>query len=74
MVVPIYIPTNSAGAFPFLCTPPAFVVWGLTNNDGHSDLVVPHGSFCKASAEKKRTGQVFRQREENLLEGKGEGD
>ena len=36
MVVPAYIPTNSAGGFPFLHTPssPCYL-W--TYNDGHSD-------------------------------------
>ena len=36
VVVPIYIPTNSARGFPFLYTPPPFVICGLINN-GHSD-------------------------------------
>ena len=46
VVVPIYIPTNSAGGFPFLHTPPAFVICGFIN-EGHSDLceVGSHGSF-----------------------------
>ena len=45
-VVPVYIPTNSVGGFPFLHSPLAFVIGGLIN-DGHSDWceVVPHGSF-----------------------------
>ena len=44
VAVPAYIPTNSAGGFPFL--PPAFVLCGLID-DGHSDWceVVSHGSF-----------------------------
>ena len=42
MVVPAYIPSNSAGGF----SPPAFVVCVLID-DGHSDSceVVSHGSF-----------------------------
>ena len=46
VVVPAYIPTNSAGAFPFSTPPPAFVDGGLTNNS-HPDWceVVSHGSF-----------------------------
>ena len=45
MVVPVYIPTASAGGFPFLHTPPTFIC-GLIN-DGHSDWseVVSHDSF-----------------------------
>ena len=45
-LVPIYIPTNSAGGFPFLHTPLAFVICGLIN-DGHSDgcEVVSHDGF-----------------------------
>ena len=46
MAVPVSIPTNSAGGFLFLHTPPALVICGLIN-DGHSDWceVVSHGSF-----------------------------
>ena len=46
MVVPVYIPTNSAGCSLFSTLSPAFVTCGLTN-DGHSDWceVVSHGSF-----------------------------
>ena len=46
MAVPVYIPTNSAGGFPFSTPPPALVICGLTS-DGHSDWceVVSHGSF-----------------------------
>jgi len=46
VVVPIYIPTNSARGFPFSTFSPAFVIHGLIN-DGHPDWceVVSHGSF-----------------------------
>ena len=46
VAVPVDIPTNSAGGFPFLHTPPAFVICGLIN-DGHSDWceVVSYVSF-----------------------------
>ena len=46
VVIPAYIPTNSAGGFPFLHTPSAFVICGLIN-DGYSDWceVVSHSSF-----------------------------
>ena len=46
VAVPIYIPINSAGGFPFLHSPSRFVICGLIN-DGHSDLgeVVSRGSF-----------------------------
>ena len=38
MFVPAHVPTNSAGGFPFLHTPPpAFVICGLIN-DGNYDL------------------------------------
>ena len=36
VVVPAYTPTNIAGGFPFLHTPPSFVIYELIN-DGHSD-------------------------------------
>ena len=44
--VPIYIPTNSAGGFPFLHTLSSICYCGLIN-DGHSDWCepVPNGSF-----------------------------
>ena len=46
VVVAAYIPTNSAGGFPFSTSPLAFVISGLLN-DGHSDWceAVSHGSF-----------------------------
>ena len=46
MVVPIYIPTNSVGEFPFSTPSPAFVLCGLINDD-HSGWceVVSHGNF-----------------------------
>ena len=46
VVVPIYVPTNSVGGFPFHTPSPAFVICTLIN-DGHSDQceVVPHCSF-----------------------------
>ena len=46
VVVPIYIPPNSAGGFFFSIPSPAFVICGLINI-GHSDWyeVVPHGNF-----------------------------
>jgi len=46
VVVPFYIPTNSAGGFHFLHTLSAFVICGLMNDD-YSDWceVVTHGSF-----------------------------
>ena len=41
-----YVPTNSVGGFPFLCTLLAFVICGLLN-DGHSYWfeVVHHRGF-----------------------------
>ena len=46
VLVPIYIPTNSVGGFPFSIPSPVFVICSLVN-DGHSDWceVVPHCSF-----------------------------
>ena len=46
VLVPAYIPTNSAGGFPFLTPPPAFAICELIN-DGHSDWceVASPGSF-----------------------------
>ena len=46
VVVPAYIPTNSAGRFPFSIPPPAFVICRLIN-DGHSDWceVISHSRF-----------------------------
>ena len=45
VVVPIYIPTNTVGGFPFLHTLSSICY--LWTYDGHSDWceVVPHGSF-----------------------------
>jgi len=46
VAIPTYIPTNSAGGFPFSTPSPAFAIYGLIN-DGHSDWceVVSHDSF-----------------------------
>ena len=46
VAVSIYIPTNSARAFPFLHTLPAFIVYRLFD-EGHSDWyeVIFHCSF-----------------------------
>ena len=46
VVVPIYIPTNGAGGFPFLHILSAFVICWLVNG-GHSDWceMVPHCNF-----------------------------
>ena len=46
VAVSIYIPTNSARAFPFLHTSPAFIVYRLFD-DGPSDQceVISHCSF-----------------------------
>ena len=46
IVVPIYIPTNSAGGFPFLYTLSGFVICRLVDG-GHSDWyeMLPHCSF-----------------------------
>ena len=43
MAVPIYIPTNSVGGFPFSLPSPVFVICGFIK-DGRSDWcqVVPH--------------------------------
>ena len=44
--VPIYIPPNSIGGFPFLITSPLFIIFTLFK-DGHSDWyeIIPHCSF-----------------------------
>ena len=46
VAVPVYIPTNSVGGFPFLHTSPAFMFCRLFN-DGHSDWceVIAHCNF-----------------------------
>ena len=46
MAIPINIPTNSGGVFPFPTSSPAFVICRLFN-DGHSNLceVIPHCSL-----------------------------
>ena len=43
VTVPIYIPTNSVGGFPFLYTlSSTYCLWTLYSNDSHSCEVVPH--------------------------------
>ena len=46
VAVPIYIPANSIGGFPFLTLSLIFIVCRLFDND-HFDWceVIPHGSF-----------------------------
>ena len=46
VVVPVYIPTNSGGGFPFFHILSAFIIYKLFN-DGHSDQceVVSHYDF-----------------------------
>ena len=46
MAVSIYIPTNSARAFPFTTPSPAFIAYRIFD-DGHSDWceVISHCSF-----------------------------
>ena len=46
VIVSIYVPTNSAGGFPFTTPFPAFIVSRFFDN-GHSDQceVIPHCSF-----------------------------
>ena len=46
VVVPVYIPTNGAGGFPFFHTLSSICYCGLVN-DGHSDWheILPHSSL-----------------------------